>query len=372
MSYLSLLVYVLMIVVSCRAFRAGRNLGASTPVRRISLSRRFSSSGDDGLQFSFGVCADIQYVDADDDYNFQKTKLRRYRQSLEVFREAAANWRSSSRDIRFALLLGDILDGKCSALKSEKECLETVMSVCRENPFNFYPCLGNHDYYCFTRPELHARLFSTIPNTAHDKLYYDYSPHPSWRVLSLDAYDISLIGASSTEHLAQAHAILKAENPNDVAKSGTWFDGLPRDKFRYVPYNGGFGAQQLSWLRSTLQDAKQQGQRCIVFCHQPVFAPDKPQSVLWNAEEVLSIMRESQNVALWLAGHDHDGQYVVEDGIHHLVPPAPIECKPGETAFGTIHVFGDRLELAWVGREPSRATLAPWAGTRSMALSLSL
>ena len=38
-------------------------------------------------------------------------------------------------------------------------------------------------------------------------------------------------------------------------------------------------------------------------------------------------------VKLWMAGHDHDGNYDAEvrgpEGniIHHVVPPAPIECE---------------------------------------------
>jgi len=321
------------------------------------------------VQFSFGICADIQYADSADDYNFQKTKIRRYRQSLEIFGDAVKYWSTNQRKIEFALLLGDLLDGKCSATNSQANALESVLSVCSRGPgIRYFPTLGNHDYYSFTRPEAHARLFNSIPETSHDKLFYDFTPHPEWRFISLDAYDISLIGASSVEHLEIAKSILKRENPNDVAVSGHWFDNLPRDKYRFVPYNGGIGKVQLAWFKKKLLHAKQLGQRCVIFCHQPIHAPDKPQSLLWNAEEVREIMSDVGNVALWLAGHDHDGQYSVADGIHHLVPPAPIECPVGETAYGSIDVYRDKLELRWIGREPSRPTIVPWGQTALMTL----
>ena len=44
------------------------------------------------------------------------------------------------------------------------------------------------------------------------------------------------------------------------------------------------------------------------------------------------IIRKSGCVRLWMAGHDHGGNYHVEslgdkNIIHHLTLPAPIECE---------------------------------------------
>ena len=78
----------------------------------------------------------------------------------------------------------------------------------------------------------------------------------------------------------------------------------------------------------------------VVFCHQPVHAPDKPKSVVWNAEELLDAVHASGNVVVWLAGHDHSGQYSRDKkGVHHLVPPAPLDCRPpNEVAYGHVEV----------------------------------
>ncbi len=57
------------------------------------------------------------------------------------------------------------------------------------------------------------------------------------------------------------------------------------------------------------------------------------------------------------------GQYCIDErGVHHLVPPAPVECEEGETAYGTISVHSDELELQWRGRLPVRSAL-PWPST---------
>ena len=98
----------------------------------------------------------------------------------------------------------------------------------------------------------------------------------------------------------------------------------------------------------------------MVFCHQPIHAPDKPQSLVWNAEKLLNLIQSSGNVMIWIAGHDHSGQYSRDKkGIHHLVPPAPLECRPPfEIAYGHVEVYGDRFKLIWKGKTP-KAPLLP-------------
>ena len=63
------------------------------------------------LLFKFGIISDIQYVDLPDALNFQQTKLRRYRQSLDIFQKAITNWISSvdEVEIKFVLILGTVL-----------------------------------------------------------------------------------------------------------------------------------------------------------------------------------------------------------------------------------------------------------------------
>jgi hypothetical protein len=57
-----------------------------------------------------------------------------------------------------------------------------------------------------------------IPAAADGASYYSFSPHPAWRFVVIDAYDISLLGwpDGHPRHL-QAQAILDRENPNTVS-----------------------------------------------------------------------------------------------------------------------------------------------------------
>jgi manganese-dependent ADP-ribose/CDP-alcohol diphosphatase len=199
------------------------------------------------------------------------------------------------------------------------------------------------------------------PASNNQALNYSWVPAPGWRFISLDSYDVSLIGSASKCRKELAKNILALHNPNDLTVSGGWFTNLPRDKLRYVPYNGGVSDSQLTWLQQTIHSSNIKNEKVIIFSHQPVFSPDRPNSLIWNAEQVLALLHSYPGtVVMWLAGHDHGGQCAVDtQGIYHLIPPAPIECEEGDTAFGVVEVLADQLRLRWHGNSP-RKTWHPW------------
>ena len=274
----------------------------------------------------------------------------------------------------FAILLGDIVDGKTSQLQNQDKCLQSLLEVCNSwKPERFEHVFGNHEYYAFNRSELHSKILRGRADCSQGKLYYSFSPRiddergKMWKFICMDGYDTSLIGASTDEHLKLAQQLLAKKNPNDLSRSGEWFDGLPREDYRFVPYNGGCSPSQLEWLKLELQHALQHQQQVVIFCHQPIHAPTKPQSLLWNAEEVKSIIREygQECVRMWVAGHDHDGNYAREilgdsHVLHHLIPPAPIECEKGSTAYGHIEVYREKMKLCWTGRLPHEKYKIQW------------
>ena len=279
--------------------------------------------------FSFGVIADIQYVDAPDAMNFQNTTMRRYKQSFDIFKEAISSWDSLVDPPKCAIVLGDILDGKSATMMNQEKCINDVLQASSDSTNEMLYCFGNHCHYSFSRNDLHEKLSPRflLPNQGTDtqnsesrkestfggicspsKLYYDWSPYPNWRFISLDCYDVSLIGASCPENKKLAEELLANNNPNDLTIGSGWFNGLTYHKRRWVPYNGGISRAQIDWLRIVLEKSHQNNEKVVIFCHQPIYAPNKPQSLVWNAEEVLDTVREHGNVVMWLAGHDHGGQ----------------------------------------------------------------
>ena len=176
----------------------------------------------------------------------------------------------------------------------------------------------------------------------------------------IDSYDVSMIGSSSEANANFAKKLLAQNNPNDLSKSGGWFHNLPLQNYRFVPYNGGVSEEQLQWLEDVIRKSSERKEKVLCFSHQPVFAPYKPQSVIWNCEDILSILHKYGNTRLWMAGHDHDGQSSIDaSGIYHLVPPAPLECEYGQTAFGFMEVHDDELKMNWTGKLPLQPN-NPW------------
>ena len=168
-------------------------------------------------------------------------------------------------------MLGDIIDGKANVLNSSNEDLKTVMQISQSSRIPSYFCFGNHCHYNFSRELLSEKLCPTGLGCSSEKLYYDWSPYPGFRFISLDGYDVSLIGASSTDNKAAADQWLSDNNPNDLSVNGAWFDNLPHNKKRFVPYNGGISNKQVEWLRGKLQKANDDDESVIIYCHQPIF-----------------------------------------------------------------------------------------------------
>lgn len=81
------------------------------------------------------------------------------------------------------------------------------------------PCLGRPAaataVSCSNHPCASA-CGADIPGIA-EASYYSFSPHPEWRLVMLDAFDVSMLGwpAGHPNHEA-AHAILDEHNPNEV------------------------------------------------------------------------------------------------------------------------------------------------------------
>jgi len=60
--------------------------------------------------FSFGAIADVQYADIENGTNFEKTAIRRFRQSPVILDKAVQAW--NEEQIAFIVQLGDLIDGK--------------------------------------------------------------------------------------------------------------------------------------------------------------------------------------------------------------------------------------------------------------------
>uniref|UniRef100_A0A6B2LBD7 Calcineurin-like phosphoesterase domain-containing protein n=1 Tax=Arcella intermedia TaxID=1963864 RepID=A0A6B2LBD7_9EUKA len=299
--------------------------------------------------FSFGAIADVQYADAPDGWDFHKTALRRYRNSLVCLKEAVDCWESGP-PIQFVVQLGDLLDGLC---RRDPHPIVNMLLKQFKN-YDVHNLVGNHELYNFRREEINSILNVNRPVHDSKRAYYEFSPYEGWRFVALDSYDLCTIQEDTKQ---EALRYLKQYNPNDVDNYGVdWTKGLEGASLKYLPYNGGLSQKQLDWLTEVLARATQNKEKVILLTHIPL-APDSaaPQNILWNSEEALRIVYSFRCVVACLAGHDHKGGYTLDDhGIHHLTFFAPLEVPQDQNAFGTIHVYPNKLLLAGNGLIPSR------------------
>ena len=120
-------------------------------------------------------------------------------------------------------------------------------------------------------------------------------------------------------------------------------------------YNGAIGPEQRQWLRYQLAEATRAGQHVIVFGHHPVLEATSHSSLLaWNHKEIVKILADAGCVAAYFSGHDHKGGYACQDGIHYVSLQGMVEAPEGSNAYGTVHVYRDRLVIEGTGSLASR------------------
>jgi 3',5'-cyclic AMP phosphodiesterase CpdA len=116
-------------------------------------------------------------------------------------------------------------------------------------------------------------------------------------------YDVSTIGASSESNRQWANDMLAEKNSNIAIPDADWFAGLPPEDMRFVPFNGQISSTQLRWLEDVLARSVEGGERCVLFTHMPIFVNSaRPEGLMWNSEEVLSLLHRHGNVVAVFAG----------------------------------------------------------------------
>ncbi|KAM6376679.1 manganese-dependent ADP-ribose/CDP-alcohol diphosphatase isoform 2-T2 [Pluvialis apricaria] len=269
--------------------------------------------------FAFGVIADIQYAEAEDGYDFGGYRRRYYRQSLQLLRDAVEAWAAERPPLAFVLQLGDSIDGLNARSGKAEGALEQVLAALGRLRVPVHHAWGNHELYNFSRAHLAHTGLNSRPAGAMagppdgDCQAYHFSPAARFRVVVLDAYDLSVLGREpDSPRYRESLRLLREKNPNDNLNSPAG--------------------------------------------HLPIH-PDASDRVClaWNYEDALSVIHSHQCVVCFLAGHLHDGGYCLDShGVHHLTLEGLIETPPESNAFGTIYVYEDKMILKGRGRISDR------------------
>jgi manganese-dependent ADP-ribose/CDP-alcohol diphosphatase len=266
-------------------------------------------SQDNGSLFSFGVISDIQYADQD------THGLRHYRESIEKLGECSAAL--NAKNLAFVIHLGDLVDGGV-------DNLDRILPVFDQIRAPKHHVLGNHDF-CAERSVLLKRL--NMPAA-----YYQFS-EPGWRFVVLDGMNISVAGSwpEGSENLRNGRKMLADLQQEHAANAQTW--------------NGAVGEEQRQWLAKLLSDADAQKERVIVFAHFPALAAScRPNHLLWDHQQIVKLLEAHSSVKAFLNGHDHNGGYGQQAGIHYVTFPAMVE-RPAAESCSLVNVYQDRLAI---------------------------
>lgn len=268
---------------------------------------------------SFGVIADLQYCDS------EPFKNRYFRNSISKLKETIDHL--NGHDLDFVMNLGDMID-------KDWESYDKVLPSFRQIKAPVYHVLGNHDY------EVEDDKKTKIPGKIGTKKYYDFS-FAGWRFIVLDGNEISTFAN-----------LPKSENYK-LAQS--WLDQMESDEIINANFwNGGIGNKQLHWLESVLKDVLLKGQKAVIFCHYPIFPPDKHN--LLNDKELLTLLKNYKGVKMWINGHNHKGNYGLFDNIHFVNVKGLVEGEH-ELAFSVVDLYENKISMSGYGSEVS-ATLA--------------
>ncbi|MCX6926037.1 MAG: metallophosphoesterase, partial [Verrucomicrobia bacterium] len=266
---------------------------------------------------SIGLIADAQYAD------LAAVNTRYYRDSIDKLTEAVAHFNGLELD--FCLSLGDLIDQRW-------ESFGEILKPLDRSKHKFYHVLGNHD---FTVPD---EFKSLMPGRLGLKQRYYSMLRGNLCLVMLDTTDVSLFAhpENSTEWAA-AKAVLQRLTAAGAANAQSW--------------NGAVGGPQLEWFEATCRKAASNGQKVVVFSHNPIFPADA--HVTWNSDQLLEAVKRHRNVVAWFSGHNHAGAYGVHDEVPFVTLKGMVETKD-TNAFAEAHMHSDHIELVGHGREVSR------------------
>lgn len=277
-----------------------------------------SAAEAEPILFSVGLIADAQYVDAD------AKGIRHYRRSVQKLERAVKE--INEEEVEFSIHLGDLIDRNF-------ESFDTILEPLTDLHNPIFQILGNHDY------DVAEEKKRSVPQRlGMDSPYYSFSKD-GFRFIFLDGTEVSTFasGRDSENHKRALRLIAQCEaEGRSNAKS----------------WNGGLGAEQMSWLEMELKAAVEAFEKVIISCHYPVF-PENSHNLL-NDREVLALLAPYANVIVaWFNGHNHAGNYAEKEGIHFVTLEGMVNT-PDTNAFAILDVSPNQLTIRGKGRVPQR------------------
>ncbi|MBK8504382.1 MAG: metallophosphoesterase [Saprospiraceae bacterium] len=262
--------------------------------------------------FSIGVIADCQFCSDPGE------GIRKYAQSQTKLSACVKHFNDSNLD--FVIHLGDFIDRDFASFQVVKPIYDSLIMP-------RYHVLGNHDF------SVDPEKKEEIPSLLGIPSRFDYFDLKGWRFIILDGNDLSF------------HAY--PESSDKHKKSSRYYE---EHLVTSPKWNGAIGAEQVNWLKQLLVDADQLQLNVMLYCHFPVF----PENVhnLWNAGEVASVIRDHPCVKAYVNGHNHEGNYGTDEGIHYLTLKGMVDTH--DTSYAIFDIRHQSIVVKGFGREIDR------------------
>lgn len=319
------------------------------------------------LHCSIGILADVQYADADDGQDYNKTCWRRFRKAGDCLKEACEAFVADPHPPQYYLQLGDLIDGRSRksdiSSSTPAESMERMLDHFTNAGIdhkNVAHASGNHEFYCFDRPQLQKYLY-TSKNLECDSFAFVEEVTDKVVVMHIDSYDISRDGRPENDW-RQQRAVDTLEKKNSNLEKNSCTNLVGNDQ-RFVAYSGGISEAQLRWIDEQLTKFDSEGKLVVIISHcqvQPE-SSDQPKksNTVWNFEELLEIIHSHECVVLYAAGHAHIGGYYKDPrGIHHIVMKGIIE-NTDDNHFGILRFYESFVELEGHGNCETRRLQYP-------------
>ena len=198
------------------------------------------------------------------------------------------------KQLDFVFSMGDLGDGH-----SKDEAL-TVLETFKKSKYPVKFAVGNHDL---------------VMRSEDDHMKLAGMPAPNYcfllggvKFIVLNPFEMSIYSRSQEDR--NAYWLYRKQNPDTPVQQ---WPGLFKDN-------------TWSWLKETLENAKNKSEKVIIFCHVPVLdlaclrlgsSSDEPLARIIEHDRMLNLMDEYKNILAYFAGHYHQGGLAVRNGVVH-------------------------------------------------------
>jgi manganese-dependent ADP-ribose/CDP-alcohol diphosphatase len=277
--------------------------------------KRNQSSSEPGPLFSFGVISDVQYADSN------PIGTRFFRSSAEKLQDAMKVFRKDS--VNFIVNLGDLIE-------KDYESYKPMLNILNSSGIKTYHLTGNHDY------SVDPRYLTRLPLFTESREGYYSIIYKKFRLIFLNGNEISTYVSSNKTQIRQANEYIASLKKNGAINAIDW--------------NGGIGPAQLAWITGQLDQAADNSEKVIFFCHFPI-APENIHNLL-NYKEINDTLKKYTNIIAWFSGHNHEGNYCTLSKVHYVTLKGMVETKR-ENSFAVIEIYNDKISVKGYGRENS-------------------